>query len=209
MNENPKLEEFVLYSVVKNYYEPRDPTFEMITRAGIKDAEGDIDSVYIECQPLDIKAYLEYDILEKVFERTFTVIDLGLSSLREVVGYDFELKVVDGFGDTFLLGQERVVRVIPDEIAIDSPKNSEEVANKVVLKWFYFNPGFNFTYHIKIHTDDDITPELVWEKVNIPADSISFTVEKWLKATDYLWEIWCVDEFNNRSRSKPGSFQVK
>ena len=208
LNANPRLDDFDLFSVVKNYYEPRPPTDELVARASLGDTEGDIDSVYIECPSLNIKAYLEYNVLERVFERTFSNLDLELASLRQVVGYDFDLCVIDRFGYKFVLGQERIARIITDEIEIDSPNNSELVDHQVTLKWLHFDPGFNFTFHAKIHTDDDFTPELVWEKEGIAADTNS-VIAHISKATDYVWEIWCVDEFDNRSRSKQGSFRVK
>ncbi len=128
--------------------------------------------------------------------------------MRQLVGYDFDLKVLDDYGETFNLGAERVERVILDEIEIDSPKNSESVVNMINLQWLYFNPGFKFTYDIEIYTDDDFTQELVWHREGVPADSLSIAVDAILPPKEYVWMIWCVDEFSNRSRSKPGSFKV-
>ncbi|MBN1465356.1 hypothetical protein JXA02_06325 [candidate division KSB1 bacterium] len=207
LNANPQLEDFSLYSIVTNYYEPRQPRHELVARAQLGDAEGDIDSVYIECAALAIKAHLQYDVLERVFERSFSASDLHLMSLRQVVGFDFNLCVIDRFGYRFNLGQERLARVITDEIVIDSPNNSELAPKNVILKWFHFDPGFKFTFDVKIHTDDDFTPDLIWERAGIAADADSVSAYVPL-ASDYVWEIWCVDEFANRARSKQGSFRV-
>jgi hypothetical protein len=207
LNANPQLQDFSLFSIVTNYYEPRQPTYELVARAQLGDAESDIDSVYIECASLALKAYLQYDILEKVFERSFSASDLQLISLRQAVGHDIDLCVIDRFGYKFNLAQEQLARVITDEIEIDSPNNSESVDEYVTLKWLHFDPGFKFTFHAKINTDDDFTPDLVWEQKEIPADSDS-VIAHIQNSSDYVWEIWCVDEFNNRARSKQGSFRV-
>lgn len=206
LNSNPVLNGFTLCCVTINHY-GRDQTFTMEVKAQLLDSEGDIDSVFITCDPLAIKAALEYDVLDKLFERTFSALDLGLSSMQNVAGHDFTLHIVDRYGYTFQLGRERIARVIADEVEIESPNNSEEVSKTVTLKWHKFDPRFTFSYHIQIYTDDDFAPELVWEVQSIPPDTNSIVAE--LKvAAEYLWEIWCVDEFNNRSRSKPAAFKV-
>ena len=175
--------------------------------ARLVDAEGDISSVYIECAALDIKGDLDYNVLDKVFEQTFLKSELGLESLRQVVGYDFDLVVVDKFGYKFILGQERVARVISDVIELVSPNNSETVDQDVTLKWLHFDPGFEFSFHAKVRTDDDFAPELIWEQKGIVADTNS-VVAHLPKGMDYIWEVWCVDKFNNQARSKQGSFKV-
>ncbi|MBN1481913.1 hypothetical protein EH223_06190 [candidate division KSB1 bacterium] len=206
LNANPVLNGFSLCCVTINHY-GRDQTFTMETKAQLLDSEGDIDSVYIICDPLNIKAALEYNVLDKLFERTFSALDLGLFSMQNVAGHDFNLHIVDRYGYTFQLGRERIARVITDEIEIESPTNSEEVGKTVTLKWRQFDPRFTFSYHIQIYTDDDFAPELVWEAQSIPPDTSSVVAELNM-AAEYLWEIWCVDEFNNRSRSKPAAFKV-
>jgi len=207
LNSNPTLDSLTLYSVVEHNYGPRLEE-QLYVFAYIADEEGDIHSVSIECSSLDISAELSYNVQHKRFERAFTVNDLNINSMRQLVGYDFELNVLDDYDAVFHLGSDRVERVILDEIEIDSPKNSAEISNPVTLQWLYFNPGFPFTYDIEIYTDDDFTQELVWQKKGIPPDSLSASVEVTLESKEYVWMIWCVDEFNNRSRSKPGSFSV-
>ncbi len=207
LNANPQLEDYTIVTSALNYYS-RDPSYEMIVNARLGDSEDDIIAVFIECEPLDIKANLEYNVLKKIFERSFSAKDFGLQSLREIVGFDFDLKVVEASADTFVLAPERVMRVITDEITIESPLNGVPVENDFTIKWEYFDPGFKFTFDVKIYTNDDFTPELVWEQTNIPAeaDSIIAHVDE---PNDYVWEIWCVDEFNNRSRAKPGTFKLE
>lgn len=207
MNALPVVGSFNIFSIVENNYGPRR-TYQMVVDAKITDEENDIDSVYIANKTLGIKAYLAYDVLAKKFHRAFSIYDLKLTSLNQVVGHDFSLNVVDQSNDIFMLGTERVERVIQDEIEIDSPINSESVENFFSVKWTPFAPGFPFSYSIEIYTDDDFTPELVWQKENVPADSLTQAVSAALDATEYVWMIWCVDEFHNRSRSKPGSFKI-
>jgi hypothetical protein len=208
MNALPVVSSFNIYSIVENNYGPRR-TYQMVVDAKISDEENDIDSVYIANAALGIKAYLAYDVLAKKFHRDFSTTDLRLNSLMQVVGHDFSLNVVDQANEVFTLGTERVERVIQDEIEIDSPKNGDSVDNTISVKWSPFAPGFPFSYAVQIYTNDDFTPELIWQKENISADSLSQIVTAALEPTEYVWMIWCVDEFHNCSRSKPGSFKIE
>ena len=61
---------------------------------------------------------------------------------------------------------------------------------------------------IEIFTGEFIL-EQIYSKSDIPSDSTQWTVEKQLSPGDYHWVIWCIDEFQNRSRSKPASFTVQ
>lgn len=207
MNAKPTVTSFSIYSIVENNYGPRQ-TQQMVVTAKITDEENDIDSVYIENEPLNIKAYLQYDVLAKHFYRNFSIYDLQLSSLNQTVGYDFSLAVVDQSGDLFVLGEERIERVIQNEVEIVSPINGESVSEFFVMKWLPFSPGFPFSYTLQVYSDDDFTPELIWQKQGISSDSLTTAINVKLEPREYVWMIWCVDEFNNRSRSKPGSFEV-
>ncbi len=75
LNANPTLDSLLLYSVVEHHYGPRIVE-QMIVRAYIQDAEGDINAVSIECSPLDIDEELLYNVQHKRFERSFSVNDL-------------------------------------------------------------------------------------------------------------------------------------
>ncbi|RPH98182.1 MAG: carboxypeptidase regulatory-like domain-containing protein [Calditrichaeota bacterium] len=207
MNAKPKALSFSVYSIVENNYGPRQ-TQQMVVTATITDEENDIDSVYIENEPLNIRDYLQYDVLAKKFYRNFSIYDLQLNSLNQTVGHDFSLVVVDQAGDLFVLGEERIERVIQNEVEIVSPSNGEGVSDFFTMKWSPFLPGFPFSYTLEVYSDDDFTPELVWQKQGISSDSLSTTINTKLEPREYVWMIWCVDEFNNRSRSKPGSFEV-
>ena len=207
LNAKPQLDELAIYSTVEFDYGDRT-TFKMIVESKISDQEGDIDSVYIKNDDLNIKASLNYDVLKRQFERTFSALDLGLNSIREAVGYDFEIIVVDQYNDTFILGTDRIERLILDEIPILNPINNELVQENFSVEWDFFNPEFSFTFTVEVYTNQDFTSDLVWRKTKIPADTSNVVVTKSLPAGEYFWWIWCVDQFNNKSRSKPGSFEI-
>ncbi|MGH7599760.1 MAG: hypothetical protein ACREOI_25685, partial [bacterium] len=95
-------------------------------------------------------------------------------------------------------------RVIQDEIEFESPAGDQVVSSMPTFTWKRFRPGFPFTFTLEIFTFEG----LVFQKNALPAENISYTIETPLAPGEYLWVVWCVDEFQNRSRSKPASFIV-
>jgi len=207
LNAEPQLHSLSMYSVVRNKY-PDIQDHELVIRAFITDAENDIDSVYVENEQLNIKKFLRYNADSKNYERTFLIYDFGLKSLKEIEGYVFQLIVKDKLGHLNNTGQDKLSRVILEEIEYVSPSDYLEVPPTPTLVWKEFDPGFRFTYNIQVFTDE-YPSRLVWEQSQIPPDSTSYTVSSALAAGDYYWAIWCIDDFQNRSRSKPASFSVR
>ena len=75
------------------------------------------------------------------------------------------------------------------------------------MEWRKFAPGFEFRYILQIYTDE-LDKVLVWQK-EINSNEIQYITDANLPSDDYFWVIWAIDEFENRTRSKPASFIVK
>ncbi len=174
----------------------------------ITDRDNDIDSVYVENLPLGIKKYLQFNVDERLYEKTWNLYDLNIQSAEQVVGHDFEIFVRDRFGHVISVGRDNVRRIIHEEVKFKSPSSYEVVSATPRLEWFHFDPGFPFQFDVEVYTDE-ISPERIWVKRGISADSTAVTVDASLPDNDYFWVIWCVDEFHNRSRSKPATFTVR
>jgi hypothetical protein len=207
LNALPRLNSLAIYSVILHRY-PSLQTSQMIVQARVSDSDGDLDSVTVECTSLRFKRLLAYNVDSGSYEKTITTYDLGVKSLDQVVGASFEIKVRDKFSHRFLLGADCVKRIIRQEVEFDSPSGYQIVPLAPTLRWKDFAPGFDFEFRIEIFTDE-ISPQMVWEKSGISPDSTSFTVDRILPEGDYFWVIWCIDEYQNRSRSKPASFTVE
>jgi len=207
LNAYPVMDSLKIYTIVKNRY-PAIKTADLVIKSKIKDQDNDIDSVYIINDYLDLKKNLRYNVNTKFYEETFSIFDLHVNSIRKVIGHNFDVFVKDNFSHIILLGNDKAVRYIQDEIELISPINFQIVLPTPTLTWKEFKPGFKFKFKIEIYVDE-IPAQIVWEKDGIPADSTSYTIDVQLPANDYFWMIWCIDEFQNQSRSKPASFTIK
>ncbi len=207
LNSIPILQNLQIYSSVQNKY-PDVKNYRMTVQAKITDNENDIDTVFVVNYSLGFKKRLVFNPDNGYFENTFRTTDLKVSSLEDVIGFDFIILVKDKFAREFNVGKSNIKRIINQEISIESPVNKAETGASPTFKWKPFTPGFKFRFKIQVYTDE-FSPILVWEKDNISKDATEQICETSLPAGDYYWIIWCSDDYNNNSISKPGTFTVK
>jgi hypothetical protein len=207
MNALPNLDSLVVYSAVQNYW-PDGQNYTLTVQAAVSDQESDIDSVYVQCVPMNIYNNLVYNPLTKFYELTLS--NLSLDFLEKTIGRNFEIIIRDFKGNKINAGYSSVKRIILDEVSFISPANGNTTVSKPAFIWSRFKPGYNFTYKIEVYTNPTNNPsEFIYSKDNISSDSISFTMPNILTTGSYYWVIWCVDEFKNRARSKPATFVVQ
>ena len=209
LNSLPKADSVEFYSIVQNKYAPGpepERLYNFVIRAAVFDKEGDIDSVFLKNKSLSFLERLEYNPDSKFYRKTFSNFDLGLQKDRvdEVVGKEFEILVDAASGDRIKVASTNIKRIIKDEIEFISPANSETVSVPFNLSWKRFTPGFSFDYLLQIYTDE-ISEELVWEE-KVSSEKISYLMEEEIPEGDYFWVIWSIDEYMNRSRSRPATF---
>jgi hypothetical protein len=206
LNQIPQLQQTAVFSSVLNRY-PNLRTYQMTVQAWIQDPDLDIEKVNIDAPTLGLHRTLTYNPSDKLFQDSFSPVDLSLSSLQSVVGKTISISVTDLFGFSYEVGQVSLKRIIMDEVSYVQPSSYQITGNRPKLQWKKFQPGFAFTYILEVYTDE-VVPVRVWEKKNLAGDLTEYDLDKDLPTGDYFWVIWCVDEFGNRSRSKPASFAV-
>lgn len=208
LNSLPVLNSVSLYSVVRNKYSTTD--YLLNAECKIVDVDDDIDSVLLVNQSYKISKRLS-KLNAYEFEGSFYDYELGLSSLENLVGKDFEI-VASTKGKETVVGKASIKRIINDVIEFISPANQELVSTTPTLKWKKFTEGFNFTYTVEIYTDDPL-PELVWREESIPSSETSIIVDIELPISQYndqfFWVIWCVDDYKNMARSRTAGFVVQ
>jgi hypothetical protein len=207
LNADPISTSLSLYTIVLNEY-PNNQIYQLVIQTNVTDAEGDIDSVHVECNALKFKSILNYNPVSRFYENSFSSVSLKIISMDEAIGKDFNIVVKDKKGKKFLVHTTTIKRIIKQEVFPESPVNGQAVGNQPTLRWIRYLPGFNFKYMIQIYSDQ-ISPILVWQKDNISKDDIEKVVDQSLPLGNYFWVIWCIDDFQNRARSKVVTFSVR
>jgi len=209
LNSLPTLKSVSFFSIVRNKYSTVD--YQLAVECEITDIDDDIDSVYLINQGYKISKQLSKLSASK-FEGDYYDYELGVTSLENLVGKNFEIVVKTSDSSAITIGKTSIKRIIKDVIEFISPANQEVVSNTPNLKWKKFTQGFNFTYTIEIFSDEP-EPELVWKKEAIPSTETSIDVDSAIPTTPnnnkFFWVIWCVDEYKNMARSRTAGFVVQ
>ncbi|MBN2425527.1 MAG: hypothetical protein JXR46_03175 [Calditrichaceae bacterium] len=211
MNCLPVLDSLVFISSILNRY-PDIQVVELQIQAQINDPDNDIDSVFLANEKLSFKSCLEYNTVDKFYERKkITMANLGISKAEELVGTEFVISSKDKYDHFIKINTAYIYRVIREEVNLKSPIGGDTVSSKPLLSWEPVTPGYPFTYKIEIRTDEP-DPQLVWQKEGLPPESYFVTVDAELQSYpsgNYIWAVWIIDNFGNRARSKYKTFNVK
>lgn len=188
------------------------PSYKIGFETEITDNDGLVDSVIIYNSDLKIYKSIPRLTFNK-YGFNFKISELSLSSIENAVGREFSLIFVDNRNNKIVAAKEKLNRIIKQEISFIAPINGEIVTAIPKMEWTRFTPGFPFRYLIQVYTDET-GPVLVFEQDNIGSDQISFNlpsaINNEVNGTDqYFWVIWCIDEFNNKSRSRQATFTVR
>ncbi len=208
LNQIPQLDSISIYSVVINQFSPPGQTYQLILNAKISNRDNYIDSVFVYNLQLNLKKALDFNVANKEYETTLTTQNLNVTDIEQTIGLDFYISVKDIIGRQFNIGSDNVTRVIKTGVSIQFPANDTTVTSTPLLQWQRYKTGYPFTYLIEIYTNDFANSQLVFSKDNISSDSTSYFVNVPLNSNNYYWVIWVVDQFKNRSRSLPATFNV-
>jgi len=196
-----------IFSIVLNRH-GTFPTEKISVEISVNDLEKDVDSIYVSIPIKNVRNMLDYNVADKKYGKEFSLYQMNSFSLEELVGQKFDIDAKENYRTSQIITSGTLKRIIWDEVEFISPSNGETTSQTPILKWKNFNSGFEFSYKLEIYTIETF-PQLIWSKEKVVKDSTSYTVDTNLNADDYFWVIWAVDEFGNRSRSKPASFKVE
>jgi hypothetical protein len=203
LNATPVLESLQLSTEILHQYFSNQES-RLAVKAQISDRDNDVETVFVTSEKFGLRKALDYDVDDKSHIVTLKPFDLKVDNLEEIIGEDFVILVKDLAADEIAVGKGGAKRVIQAEIEFESPAGDQMVSSTPTFIWKRFRPGFPFTFTLEIFTFEG----LIFQKNGLPPESISYTMETPLAPGEYLWVVWCVDEFQNRSRSKPASFIV-
>jgi hypothetical protein len=207
LNSVASIDSLKIFSIILNRH-GTFPTEKISVEVSVNDSEKDVDSVHVSIPFKQVRNMLKYNATEKMYTEVFSLYQLNILSVEELVGQIFNIEAKENLRLSQIIASGTLNRVISDEVEFISPANGATTTKTPILKWRNFYPGFPFTYILEIYTLETF-PQLVWSKYGVSSDSSSYMVDSPLNIDEYWWVIWAVDEFGNRSRSKPASFRVE
>ena len=196
------------YSSIDNKNDGRQLT-SIEAKLHISDPDNDIDSVLIISKTLNFYRSLAYNISDKYFEGSYS-----FAKPDVVLGHEYEIYIRDTQKNKIYLSKQIIKRVIKEDLVkLIEPDNGDTTSTTPTLKWQRNNnPGFTYNYTVEIYTDG-FNPTLVWRKENINPDPLvinTITVDAPLTENRYyFWNVWVVDDFENRSISLEKGFYAK
>ncbi|MBI2418631.1 MAG: hypothetical protein HYV28_12170 [Ignavibacteriales bacterium] len=207
LNQIPTLDSLFVYSSVESNVLLPETKVKLVVMAKVSDKDNDIDSVFVENNPLSFHRVLPYNVNDKLFENLFYATDLNVGEIADVIGTQLSVIVKDAAGRKHSIGSGYLKRILTEPLTIDISTNQDS-SNTPDLKWFDIPAAFDYTQMVQIFTDE-LFPTLAWQKAAIPSDSTHVKVDKTLSSGKYFWMIWCIDNNQNRISSLRSSLIVK
>jgi hypothetical protein len=215
LNGIPTLDTVSIYTAVENRTS-QDPETKLFVKAWVNDLDDDVDSIFVVNETLNLRKPLTFFSVEGNYQTTATNIDLAINDIEQTIGLDFSIMAKDRSipPNEFIIGSDRVTRIIKDEVTGLQPSTDSGISDTsqpVIFEWNRFQAGYDFTYMIEVYSYTiSSSPQLIHTKSNFSPDSTSYTLPLILPISDYYyWVIWVIDEFQNRSRSKPALFRIE
>jgi hypothetical protein len=210
-NRMPVLDTVSIYTVVVNQV-ILQPVFTLSVKAGINDADRNIDSVFVLNSILRLRKPLTFFPGEATYQTTITQSELNGKNIEETIGLDFSILTKDRFQNEFNIGSDRVTRIIKSEVTGLHPSTDSSIVESnqpVIFNWNEFDAGYEFSYLIEVYSYTFSNSQIVHIKSGISSDSTQYTLQQNLGIGNYYWVIWVIDKFQNRSRSKQTTFRIQ
>jgi len=210
-NGIPVLDTVSIYSIITNEIVLSTTKSELFVKAWITDLDDDVDSIFVSNETLNLKKPLTYSASDGAYQASITEDELNVDDIEETIGQDFQIITKDKFLNEFIIGDDRVTRVIKDQVTGRHPSTDSSISittQPVIFEWNEFDAGYNFTYLIEVYKNTFPNSQLIHTKTDVPADTTSYTLTQDLTLGNYFWVIWIIDQFQNRSRSIPVNFRI-
>lgn len=194
---------------ISTFIAPRDSFFVTMTAAADDpDNRSDVKTVWYHIPGYDYADTLfEASPQEKIFTGELDIGRLGLASIHELIGKPFVFYVEDLPGAVSASEAVYISRIIAETPRGLAPINAA-VTPPFQLHWQPLALPYPFTFHIEIKKVNFTFLTLAGEIRDIPPGSVSATFSGSLQPGEYIWLLYVVDEFGNRSRSLENPFIV-
>ena len=210
LNGIPRFNRFQITTTrISRFFPPDDEiVLDFEIAASDPDDPTDVESMLFQIEDIvdtDTVDQISSNGNERVFARRgITKNDLNITSMNQVVGKEIRFFVRDRPGITVASTPQFLSRIIDQTPVATFPKD-DTVALPVTMTWETMDLPFEHTYTLCIALAFGTQLD---EIQNIPSSQTSFEYTGALSPGLYVWFLYIVDEFGNRSRSKENPFTV-
>ncbi len=208
LNKIPTLDGYSIFSEVINQSTlttlVANQSANLVFKIKINDSDNNIDSVYIRNEMMDFTGSLT--LVGKVYQASFTTSDLKINDMEKIVGYNFDVHVIDNANRVFLVGSNKVARVIKTGSEIVSPIN-DSLSIPASLHWNQFNAGYPFTYKVEVYNAANLTV-FTQDNIQPDQDSLAITDTTTFIQGDYSWAVSVVDQFLDSYKAQLARFHI-
>ncbi len=211
MNGLPIIDTPKLYSVHLSRWWPIEDLYWAEIKTSVSDPDGfvDIDSVWFVIDEINMSLTMEYNPDSQFFFKKIPSESLPSGKLDELIGKEFSFFAKDkqnGIGKFSPAYIFRIIEEIPQPI---SPSSYDTVGPTPEFIWKRFYTYYEFTYKIEIYRLNSGYPVLLKSIPGFAPEDTSFILNDSLNAGDYYWRLFYIDNYGNRSISKPYVFYVQ
>jgi len=139
--------------------------------------------------------------------------DIGISSIRRLIGKPFTFFIEDSEGSVATSEDKFISRIIDTTPVTSRPIADDVVAIPFVMEWELVTQLVDFTYKIEIYEIQIDTTLLLVEIDGFRPGTTRYTYSTPIdpqlpEEKPLFWVLYIVDEFGNSSRSKPAAFSI-
>ncbi len=206
----PRADSIYIYTEHISRWFPTRDIFQAQLQCSVSDPDGpnDIDSVQVIIPEVAYRQSLTFNPTNGKYQGVIDSDKLPDRKLHDLIGKPLFISCRDKVGFRTNSEPFTITRIIDELPVAVSPSGNQTVGNQPEFSWQVPLLYFDHTFTVEIYTIEG-SPTLFFQKTNIPMSNRSYVVEKPLRAGEYYWVVWIVDERGNRSRSKEARFAVE
>ncbi len=213
LNGLPRFNRFSLTTTrISRFFPPDDKIeFDFEVAASDPDDPTDVESMIFQIEDIIdtvIVDQISSTANERIFaRRNISQLDLGgIEMMNEVIGKEIRFFVKDRPGITVVSQPQFLSRIIDQTPIGLFPRDEDPVSVPFTMTWEDMDLPFTHTYSLGVAV---AFGEEIEQIDNIAASQTSFVYTRPLSAGSYVWFLYIVDEFGNRSRSRLNPFVIQ
>ncbi|KAA3613368.1 MAG: carboxypeptidase regulatory-like domain-containing protein [Calditrichaeota bacterium] len=224
LNALPYFENITLTTHHDHPYYPPERRYFLRINAAVNDPDGyfDINRVYFSTRDFQLDSVTIVDTLNASmtqghFSRLVDIIRLNVGEIKNLIGHEFVMHVIDDVGATVKVGGNYVFRIMDksfDETnmkvtAVPAPADSAGADSTRFFNWIGLNLDYNYKHTIEVYQENLGGLTFILDIKNIPKATVKQQIPFLEDEGDYVWVITATDDLGNTTRSRERSFTIR